>query len=52
MGYDLEKIESLKAIKIKQNYKTDVQVQIKLTIKLKEEIDVQNISVKLVSNDS
>lgn len=52
MGYDLAKIESVKAIKIKQNYKTDVQVQIKLTIKLKEEIDVQNISVKLVSNDS
>jgi hypothetical protein len=52
MGYHLTEIESVKAVKIKKNYKTDVQVQIRLTIKLKEEIDIQNLSVKLVSNDT
>lgn len=47
MEYSLAEIEFVKAVKI-NGYKTDVQVQI--TIKLKEEIDCQNLQVKLVSN--
>lgn len=48
MQYDLNEIEYVEAIKI-FGYKTDVQVQV--TIKLKKIIDVQNIQVKLVSNN-
>jgi len=48
MGYDLKKIEKVKAIVITGSHKTDVQVQI--TIYLKEAIAVENLSVKLVSN--
>lgn len=51
MWYDLSKIEYVKAVKVKAGNKTDVQVQIKISIKLRDEIDVQNISVKLVSNE-
>lgn len=47
MQYDLEQIEYVKAIKL-SGVKTDVQVQV--TIKLKEAIDAQNLQVKLVSN--
>ena len=47
MGYQLDKIEYLKAIKL-SGCKTDVQVQV--MIKLKEAIDAQNLQVKLVSN--
>jgi hypothetical protein len=47
MGYHLEAIESLKAIKI-SGHKTDLQVQV--TIQMKEAIDVQNLQIKLVSN--
>lgn len=47
MEYQLENIEYVKAIKL-SGFKTDVQVQV--TIKLKELIDVQNLQVKLVSN--
>ncbi|MBP6387125.1 MAG: type II restriction endonuclease [Pseudarcicella sp.] len=47
MEYDLTKIEYVKAIKL-SGVKTDVQVQV--TIKLKEVIDAQNLQVKLVSN--
>jgi hypothetical protein len=47
MEYQLNNIEYVKAIKI-SGYKADVQVQI--SIKLKEAIDAQNIQVKLVSN--
>lgn len=50
MGYDLANIESVKACKIKGSFKTDVQVQIQVSVKLKDEIDCQNLSVKLVSN--
>ena len=52
MGYDLRKIEDVKAIKVPIGNKTDVQVQVKIIIKLRGAIDLQNISVKLVSNDS
>ena len=50
MGYNLKDIEFVKAIKVRGSYKTDVQVQIQITIKLKGEIDCENLSVKLVSN--
>lgn len=48
MQYNLQEIEYVKATKVKGSYKTDVQVQV--TIKLKEVIDAQNIQVKLVKN--
>lgn len=47
MEYDIDKIEFVKAVKL-SGYKTDVQVQ--LTIKSKQAIDVENLQVKLVSN--
>ena len=47
MEYNLDEIEFVKAVVI-SGFKTDVQVQI--TIKLKEAIDVENLQVKLVSN--
>lgn len=47
MQYNLEEIEYVKAI-VLSRYKADIQVQI--TIKLKEAIDAENIQVKLVSN--
>lgn len=48
MGYDLQKIERVKAVVIKGSHKTDVQVQI--TIYFKEAISIENLSIKLVSN--
>ena len=48
MSYAIKEIEYVKAVKIYGNYKTDVQVQV--TIKLKEAIDCENLSIKLVSN--
>lgn len=48
MWYKLLDIEFVKAIKVKWSFKADIQVQI--TVKLKAEIDAQNIQVKLVSN--
>lgn len=47
MGYNLNDIEYVYA-EVLHGYKTDVQVQV--TIKLKNIIDAQNIQVKLVSN--
>ncbi len=47
MQYKLDDIEFVKAI-ILSGFKADVQVQI--TIKLKEAIDAENIQIKLVSN--
>lgn len=47
MLYDLKEIEYVKAI-VLSGFKADIQVQI--TIKLKEAIDAENIQVKLVSN--
>ena len=47
MEYNLDDIESVKAV-VLSGYKTDVQVQI--TIKLKEAVDIENLQVKLVSN--
>lgn len=51
MNYDLNDIEYVRAEKIKGSYKADIQVQVKITIKLKSLIDCQNIQVKLVSNE-
>jgi len=48
MQYELKEIEYVKAVKL-SGYKTDIQVQV--TIKLKQAIDVQNLQVKLVSNE-
>ncbi len=48
MNYAVKEIEYVKAVKISGNYKTDVQVQV--TIKLRDAIDCENLSVKLVSN--
>ena len=48
MNYIIKEIEQVKAVKIGGNYKTDVQVQI--TIKLKDAVDCENLSIKLVSN--
>lgn len=47
MEYQMDDIEYVKALVI-SGHKTDVQVQV--TIKLKEIIDAQNLQVKLVSN--
>ena len=48
MNYVIKEIEFVKAVKIGGNFKTYVQVQV--TIKLKEAIDCENLSIKLVSN--
>jgi len=48
MNYDLKEIEFVEAVKL-SGYKTDVQVQV--TIKLKKALDVENLQVKLVSNN-
>jgi len=50
MDYDLKEIEGVKATKVKGSYKADVQVEIKIEIKLKSLTDIQNLQVKLVSN--
>lgn len=49
MGYDLAKIEKVVALKITGSFKSDVQIQV--NIFLKELVEVQNISVKLASNE-
>ena len=48
MNYVIEDIEFVQAEKIKGSFKADIQVRV--TIKLKSLLDVQNIQVKLVSN--
>ncbi len=50
MNYDLTDIESVQATKVKGSFKTDIQVEIKIEIKLKSLTDIQNLQVKLVSN--
>ncbi len=50
MNYQIDDIESVKALKVKGQYKADVQVRITITIKLKSQEDLQNLQVKLVSN--
>ncbi|HJX51042.1 MAG TPA: type II restriction endonuclease [Candidatus Nanoarchaeia archaeon] len=48
MKYDLNKIEKVVAIVLSNQYKSDIQV--KVSIYLKEAISAENISIKLVSN--
>jgi len=48
MGYALKNIDKVKAITIGTGHKTDVQVLV--YIETKDNVDVQNISIKLVSN--
>lgn len=50
MNYNVSDIEYVKAIKVKGQYKADVQVRIRIIIKLKSQEDLQNLQVKLVSN--
>jgi len=50
MGYKLSEVEYVKAFKIRGSYKTDIQIRIQITIKLKSQSDIQNLQVKLVSN--
>lgn len=50
MGYNITDIEHVKAIKVIGQYKADIQVRVKIIIKLKSQEDIQNLQVKLVSN--
>ena len=50
MGYVVDEIENVKAVKLSNKYKTDIQVQI--TIYLKKTISTENLSIKLVSNST
>ncbi len=52
MDYHLEEIETVEAYKIGDSYKSDVQVEIRILIKLEYLTDIQNLQVKLVSNKS
>ena len=48
MGYQFDDIEKVEAVTIGTGHKTDVQVLV--FILTKDAVDVQNISIKLVSN--
>ena len=50
MGYKLDDIDYVKAYKINGSFKSDVQVQVKVVIKLKSLLNHSNLQVKLVSN--
>lgn len=50
MGYDVSDIEYVKASKVRGQYKADIQVRVRIVIKLKSQEDLQNLQVKLVSN--
>lgn len=50
MNYSLSEIERVEAVQVKGSHKTDVQVKIK--IYLRNLIAAENISVKLVSNET
>jgi hypothetical protein len=49
MGYEISDIEYVKASKVRGRYKSDVQVRIRIVIRLKSQEDLQNLQVKLVS---
>ena len=44
------KIKCVKASKVRGQYKADIQVRVRIIIKLKSQEDLQNLQVKLVSN--
>ena len=50
MGYKISDIEYVKALKVRGQYKADIQVRVRIIIKLKSQEDLQNLQVKLVSN--
>lgn len=50
MNYNVSDIEYVKAEKVRGQYKADIQVRIRIIIKLKSQEDLQNLQVKLVSN--
>ncbi len=50
MGYKISDIEYVKASKVRGQYKADIQVGVRIIIKLKSQEDLQNLQVKLVSN--
>jgi len=50
MGYKISDIEYVKALKVRGQYKADIQVRVRIIIKLKSREDLQNLQVKLVSN--
>lgn len=50
MNYKVEDIEFVKAVKVRGQYKADIQVKIMVLIKLKKQEDIQNLQIKLVSN--
>jgi hypothetical protein len=50
MNYCIDNIEYVSASKIKGSYKADIQVKIRIVIKIKSQEDLQNLQVKLVSN--
>lgn len=50
MGYKIDDIEYVKAVKVRGSYKADIQVRVRIIIKLKSQEDIQNLQVKLVSN--
>ncbi len=50
MNYNVSDIEYVKAEKVRGQYKADIQVMIRIIIKLKSQEDLQNLQVKLVSN--
>lgn len=52
MGYNINEIENVLALKVSKHYKTDIQVRINIKVKNKPQIDVQNLQVKLVSCNS
>ncbi len=50
MNYKISEIESVTAVKVPGHHKADVQVQV--SIKLKKEIGLENISLKLVTTST
>ena len=50
MGYAIRDIEYVKAEKVRGQYKADIQVRVKIIIKLKAQEDIVNLQVKLVSS--
>lgn len=50
MEYNIKDIEYVEALKIRGQYKADIQVRVRIIIKLKSQEDLQNLQVKLVSN--
>ncbi|QIA69838.1 type II restriction endonuclease (plasmid) [Spiroplasma citri] len=50
MKYNINDIEKVEAVKINGNFKSDIQVKVRIF--LKNIIDAQNVSIKLVSNQN